>query len=220
MNQTDMIALEAIKLMRIGIWPVVIILALLLFHAPLTRLIDRLQSFKAEKTDSGFNIAFAAASLASAEVVRGGNTPASATDLASVVNLAEQQITNVLTKPRVLWVDDNPDNNIHERTALSALGVQFSLAESTNDAKTILSANAFDLIISDFRRDKDPEARYALLDYVMTLRPHPPYIIYASSAEPAFIQEAKEHGAFGETNRPYELFGLVVAALQRGYSQH
>jgi len=34
----------------------------------------------------------------------------------------------------VLWVDDRPENNSHERQAFEALGLRFTLAQSTDQA--------------------------------------------------------------------------------------
>lgn len=56
------IVTEVIRSIRAAIWPAVLVLALLMFHVPLSRFIERLQGVTAKRTDSGYETAFAAAS--------------------------------------------------------------------------------------------------------------------------------------------------------------
>jgi CheY-like chemotaxis protein len=212
---SDPIALEAISLIKYALWPGVLLLSLLLFHAPLTRLLDRVQTLRAEGTARGFNIALATASLTTAEAQKGGAMVTGPADLAAIVEQAARSIDRQASQRSVLWVDDIPSKNTNERAALSALGLEFSLATSTAEAKAILKSRPFALIISDFRRDNDPESGYMLLEYVKMHHPSIPYVIYSGTAEPELVRSAIKKGALGQTNRPYELFGLVVTALQQ-----
>jgi CheY-like chemotaxis protein len=118
---------------------------------------------------------------------------------------------------KVLWVDDNPDNNSYERSLLEQLGVRFVLAKSTDEAVSLLRGQKFHLVITDFARVGDGKAGYTLLDEVkkMKLEPSPPLIIYSSSANPKFIAEAKERDAFAETNQPQELFNKAIDAIRQ-----
>lgn len=50
---------------------------------------------------------------------------------------------------RILWVDDQPDNNTYERQAFEAMGLLFTLAKSTNEAFEKLAQNRYAVIISD-----------------------------------------------------------------------
>jgi CheY-like chemotaxis protein len=119
----------------------------------------------------------------------------------------------------VLWVDDKPSNNINERFALSQLGINFVLATSTDEAKSRMMGQRFDLIISDFSQPKDQDAGYGLLNYLNEKQIRIPYIIYAGSANPAEIALARNTGAFGQTNAPKELYGMVLEALQRSRAE-
>ncbi len=133
--------------------------------------------------------------------------------IVEIKTIAERAKIKDGSAPRVLWVDDNPDNNVHERDALSKAGLEFTLAKSTPEARRILNGNTFALIISDFNRDGEAEAGFRLFDYVKTLRDAPPFIIYSSSA--SFSRsEAKRRGVLvGDVDGPYDLFRLVVTAL-------
>lgn len=114
---------------------------------------------------------------------------------------------------RVLWVDDRPENNVFVRQSLEAFGIQFKLALSTEEALNVLSRSKFDAIISDMGRPPDQRAGYTLLKALRSQKDQTPFIIYAGSRAPEHVAEALEKGALGTTNRPDELFGMVVHAV-------
>jgi PleD family two-component response regulator len=84
-----------------------------------------------------------------------------------VVNLVSKAVTaqtvQQVAAVKVLWVDDNPSNNYYERSALKALGIQFTLSTSTEDALAKVGSNKYDAIISDMSRPPDRRAGYTLL---------------------------------------------------------
>lgn len=113
-------------------------------------------------------------------------------------------------------MDDKPSNNEHERQALEAVGVSFVLATSTDEALEKLKRQSFDAIISDMARPPDPQAGYTLLDKLRASGDRTPFVIYAGSRSPEHRAEARRRGAVGCTNRPDELFEMVLSALGRG----
>ena len=115
---------------------------------------------------------------------------------------------------RVLWVDDNPSNNTYERRALEALGLQFMLSTSTEDALEKLRSESYDVIISDMGRPPDSRAGYTLLGQLQKCNVFTPFIIYAGSNRPDHKAETIKRGGFGTTNNPQELFQLVIDAIQ------
>ena len=118
-------------------------------------------------------------------------------------------------RKRVLWVDDKPANNIHEREDLAELGIDFTLAESTEQALALLRAQLFDAVISDMARGIDPRAG---LDLQQTLRQSSnwvPYIIYSAAERQPEIEEALQWGAIGTTCIAPVLRDLLVRALLR-----
>jgi CheY-like chemotaxis protein len=120
-----------------------------------------------------------------------------------------------LSGAKVLWVDDNPDNNRYEREALARLGVQFVIATSTNEALQQLGSQTFNAIITDFARKDDPEGGYTLLAEVKKTSPTVPVIIYTGPFTAKQESDAKLKGAYGETNSPVALFDLVIDAIKR-----
>jgi CheY-like chemotaxis protein len=118
-----------------------------------------------------------------------------------------------LRRNHILWVDDRPDNNIHERAAFEAMGFSFTLALSTEEALQVLSVERFAAIISDMGRLEGPREGYVLLDAVRSSGDETPFFIYAGSNAPKHKREAAEHGAQGSTNSPQELFELVTQSI-------
>lgn len=112
---------------------------------------------------------------------------------------------------RVLWVDDRPNNNIHERSAFESMGFEFTLALSTDEALQVFSSEApFAAIISDMGRKEGPREGYKLLDAIRTQGDKTPFFIYAGSNAPENKHEATKRGAQSLTNRAQELFDMVT----------
>lgn len=122
--------------------------------------------------------------------------------------------TNSETSNTILWVDDRPDNNIHERKALELIGFEFDLALSTTEALKLLSKKNYVAIISDMGRVEGPQEGYVLLKEVRKTNKTIPYFIYAGSNLPQHKMEAQEKGAQGSTNRSNELIELIKTYVQ------
>jgi CheY-like chemotaxis protein len=116
-------------------------------------------------------------------------------------------------KNHVLWVDDNPGNNVYERQAFEAVGIKFTLALSTAEALDILKQNKFSAIISDMGRKEGQHEGYVLLDALRKQNDQTPFFIYAGSNLPEHKRQAQERGAQGSTNDPQELFRLVTSVV-------
>jgi CheY-like chemotaxis protein len=219
--------LDAItKLLNVLIWPAVLLFILIRFGRDLRDFIASLGELSVK--GAGFEASLkrtqaeAAAALAAASASRsdGDITRESA---AKGAKIAADVVSEVVT-PRairrasgsiVLWVDDLPDNNVYERQALEALGVNFVLATSTDEALARITRQRFDAIISDMGRPPDSRADYTLLDTLRSNGDQTPFIIYASSRNPKHVAESRRHGAIGCTNDPNELFEMVLSALGR-----
>lgn len=119
-------------------------------------------------------------------------------------------------KNNILWVDDNPDNNINERQAFEALGLRFTLALSTKEALENISRQQYAVIISDMGRKEGTREGYVLLDTLRKQGNQTPFFFYAGSNAPEHKQETLDHGGQGSTNRAQELFQMVTRALING----
>jgi CheY-like chemotaxis protein len=114
----------------------------------------------------------------------------------------------------VLWVDDHPENNSYELSAMQDIGIRFVQSLSTEDALEQLRRARFAAVISDMGRPGDDRAGYTLLDAMRQRGDATPFIIYAGSSRPDHREEAHRRGALGSTNTFPELFRLVTRAAR------
>jgi CheY-like chemotaxis protein len=114
----------------------------------------------------------------------------------------------------ILWVDDNPEGNVHERQALEALGITVHIAASTDEAMGKLREHRYDAVISDMARPEGPNAGYELLDRLKAGKVDVPFIIYSGTNTPDQQKEAMARGAFASSNKVSELIGSVANAIR------
>lgn len=113
----------------------------------------------------------------------------------------------------LLWVDDQPSNNIFERRSLEGMGAHVTISTDTDDALGKLVRHDYDAIISDMTRPSETLAGYTLLEQVRKLGRNIPFILYCGSRRPDHVAESLRRGAYGQTNSPDELLALVQRAL-------
>lgn len=119
-------------------------------------------------------------------------------------------------RSHVLWVDDRPENNLYERQAFEAVGLNFSLALSTNDALASMERQRFAAVISDMGRKEGPREGYVLLNAMRKRGIQTPLFFYTNSNAPEHKRETHEHGGQGSTNDAQELFHMVTKAVISG----
>lgn len=214
------------KLLSVLVWPTVLVFVLIRFGSALREFIASMGEFSLK--GAGFEAsakrkAEAAAAIAAAAVSHpevGASPEATARDARSAAQVVAEIVTPRMIRragrATVLWVDDWPSNNVHERQSLEAVGVTFVLATSTDEALGKLKRRSFDAIISDMGRPPDSQAGYTLLDKLRADGNQTPFIIYAGSRAPEHRAEARRRGAVGCTNRPDELFEMVLSVLGQG----
>ena len=211
------------ELIGVLIWPAALVFLFVYFRKSIGSFISNLGEFSvrtpAFEATAKRQAAEAAASLTVATLSR------SPGEGVQVENIDPKDIADAVVpagrsqrrirKSVVLWVDDRPNNNIYERQALEALGIEIDLSESTEDALRRIRREPFDLIISDMGRPPDARAGYTLLDELRKAGNRTPFVIYAGSKLPEHVREGRERGAAGVTNDPQELFNMVVRILGR-----
>ena len=140
------------------------------------------------------------------------NLPTEAEPLLSAM---QQALAVPLRQTDLLWVDDDPDANLLEQSALKRFGLCFTPAKSTAEALQILASNPgkYSVVISDFRRDKDPQAGYGLLEEMKKRNLSIPYIFYVLRARAEQIEEAKRRGATAEVSDAVDLWVGVFNAM-------
>ena len=136
-------------------------------------------------------------------------------DALAVVKSTEPDRPGMGAPRTVLWVDNNPDNNILERHAMETYNIRFELARSTDEALAKLDNARFDAVISDMGRPWDHQAGYTLLDNLRGKGDTTPYFIYSATNSPGRQREALQRRAQGTTNQSDELTAMVLAYLNK-----
>jgi len=120
---------------------------------------------------------------------------------------------NQLIGKSVLWVDDNPNNNMLAVRALRRLQLDVEQVTSTELGLEALKQRHFDLIISDMGRGTNLRAGYELLQAVREQGIKVPFFIFAGADKPEFRKEAAERGAQLSTNDMLELIDHTIKQL-------
>ena len=155
-----------------------------------------------------------ATSLAAAVSKEGGLEDNQISELVDLISKAGKSRPSDAQRHGILWVDDNPENNVNERRAFEAQGLEIRLALTTLEALSILKSDRFSIIISDMGRKEGSQEGYVLLEEIRRTGNTTPFVIYAGSNLPEHKKMAIERGAIGSTNRAQELFSLVMSAIQ------
>jgi CheY-like chemotaxis protein len=218
-DQTTRLISAVAQLIGVLVWPAVALFFLVWFRHALGSFLGNLGELSVKAPgglEATARIREAAAALGVAAAARASSdgTPGPVADPREIADaLPSPREQRRLDGSRVLWVDDRPGNNVFERQALEALGIQVDISTSTEDALEKIVRRSYDLIISDMGRPPDSRAGYTLLDKLREAGNTTPFVIYASSRAPEHVREAREHGAIGCTNRPQELIAMVTTAL-------
>jgi CheY-like chemotaxis protein len=211
--------------LKILIWPVLILVLCIIFRGPISDLIrpSPSQTVTVKVGLSGVEIsrvAAAAAAVAAGTAARADQgVPLNQTTLAA--NLAHGIEASLAmgargdNHRRLLWVDDVPSNNEYLAKAFSELGIDVVIAKSTDEAKKLLSNTHFDLLISDMSRPPDGEAGLTLLRYLKDQGNRTPVIIYAGQWPAEHRGQESAIGAGLITNDPSEVYSTVLKRLLR-----
>lgn len=213
------------ELLDTVLWPGIVLVILGYLRVPLKEFMQNMGEFNFVAGPTGLqasakrNQVQAAASLAAAEALRSARDneafdETKVADIANTVTRATRQRSMRRGQHTLLWVDDHPPNNQHERKALEALGFRIDESVSTDDAMKKLRRRTYDVVITDMGRPPDARAGYTLLQQMQDAEIDTPLIIYARGNLPEHRREAQARGAFGNTNNPQELVQLVTRAME------
>ena len=142
----------------------------------------------------------------------------SVADVQEVATLV-QSLGPFVAGRRILWVDNHPENNRLERAAMVGWGVDVQTRRNTEDAMVELRErkdSPFDLIISDWFRQRQPEGQ-RLAELLRAEHIDVPILFYFSVGQPGLFTEiqakARDLRAVGATSSPRELLRWAFAEL-------
>jgi CheY-like chemotaxis protein len=211
---------QVTDLLGVVVWPVVVVFSVILFRGALRDVLSRDDLSFSGPAGITFSARRATGALVDAFEAKGsdpGTGPAGRTsveDAGDQVREVAAFVRRLRRSPRVLWVDDRPSNNRHERSALENSGITVDLSTSTDDAQQKLRLDSYDVVISDMARPENPRAGYVLLSSMQKRGDQTPFVIYSSSNAPEHYDEAIRMGAVGSTARPEELVDMILRALR------
>lgn len=110
-----------------------------------------------------------------------------------------QMAARVVEGARILWVDDNPDNNRYERRMFVSLKAEVEPVTSTDVALSDLRSSKHDLVISDMARGGVANAGVQFLQRMRDEGNATPVVFYFLNVDRS---RGVPPGAFGMTNRP------------------
>lgn len=140
-----------VELIRVapGLLMALVVIVLLIANADaIARLLKKASKLSA----LGIEIEASAASLDQAVELRGLENVVSYRARMAVLRRLSANAA-LLRGARLLWVDDQPPNNRHERALLEALEVRVDLATSSADAEQFLRNHHYLLMLTDIRRE-------------------------------------------------------------------
>jgi len=208
----DKFWIEVIKLIPSFLWFLLVVIVIIKFYKPVRyELLPKVSDIKAMGVEFSFikNSIDAALELADKNPKWKIEVPEAAKK--NVLNRAKEHF-NVFQNATILWIDDNPENNLNEWRMFLQLNVKIELAKSTESALEMLHQKKYDVIISDMARTDEDDAGLRFLIKFRKVDETTPVIFYIGTYDPKL---GKPIGAFGITNRPDELLHLVLDALER-----
>ncbi|MCB0703855.1 MAG: response regulator [Saprospiraceae bacterium] len=113
---------------------------------------------------------------------------------------------------RLLWIDDQPDQNIFESNIIRSLGASISYANSSEQALLKIQKEPFQLIISDISRNGFAREGIQFLTKLNAEQTAVPFIFYTGAIDRS---KGVPPYAFGITNSPSELVHLVLDFIER-----
>lgn len=119
---------------------------------------------------------------------------------------------SVFRDAAILWVDSAPSMRADERAVLRFAGARVDVARSTEEALSRMESRGYDAIVSDMKRDGDPDAGLSLLSAMRDRSLVTPVIFYVDQDEAS--REVPPR-AFDLTDRPDVLLHAVADALER-----
>jgi DNA-binding winged helix-turn-helix (wHTH) protein/CheY-like chemotaxis protein len=111
---------------------------------------------------------------------------------------------------RLLWVDDNPQNNVREKAYLEAQHITVYQVQSTEEALTSLALYQFNVVISDMGRDDEVLAGLNLLKTMREAKNLTPFFLYTIVLTEDQTSLLRDYDGQGIAVEPEQLYQMVL----------
>lgn len=181
------------------LWPVIAVVALMMFRGPAMRALNRVTESGGTVEVFGVKVNVGKATeeqqvmiedlqkqvQALRDKVGLGQEAAMASESTAAVPAPERR-----PNPRILWVDDKPENNAVLVASLVNRGFHIEQSLTSEDAEIRFDAGNFDTVISDMGRGADRAAGLALIKALRGRGTSVPILIFCSNKAAAVYREA------------------------------
>jgi CheY-like chemotaxis protein len=211
-------------------WPVIALVFGLYFGGPLKRFITDVTEGSIKLGAGGIEAsakrrveAVAALAMAAATKPSQRGSDSGGQRIPATVSEVIGSVTGAIgVAAKILWVDDEPANNVLEVQALEALGARIVRVTSTDAAlvELLRSDPKFALVISDMTRGGDSQAAYTLQIQKQQQGDATPVVVYSRLAAAQDPAAATQNEILFMTDNPAELIRVVVTSLMnRGHAR-
>lgn len=137
---------------------------------------------------------------------------------------------DLVSRARLVWVDDHPENNLSIIQLLTGLGARVDTPRTNDEAFRLLRGSRYDVVISDVARDREgPESalkgvrlaqtvfeQFGQQTLLFTERYNPATLPGLNEAQRLELVKVTREVVFGTTNRYDEALHLILDMLERG----
>lgn len=117
---------------------------------------------------------------------------------------------------RVLWVDDNPDNNAAERQYLERRRIAVYQVKTSDEALALLAMYKYNVVISDMNRHGKPLDGLALVREMRRRKDATPFYLYTYVPSAAQHKLVTEAGGQGAAVKAEELYAAILPLFRNG----
>jgi CheY-like chemotaxis protein len=133
--------------------------------------------------------------------------------------MSDEPIGKRKAGPRILWVDDHPENNSALQGVIEECGCRVRNAFNTHEAMTVVSSKHVEIVITDMGRDEDPAAGLELLRKLGTAHVESPMAVFTSARAVAeYGDEARALGAKECTAGTVQLMKFLSENIRKRFA--
>ncbi len=214
---SDTVLITLIKTMPGLLWVLFAAVVFLVLRRPLVQQLSRLRAANTPFGSFDFEVALDLVERATESQSRQTDDGARSTAASSraeqrAVATRLEYAATFLDGGRILWVDDNADNNASLVTIFERAGMSVHTAHSTDAGLAALRDGHFDLIITDMTRGNDTAAGFHLADQLAAQGVRLPIILFTLGFDP---RQGVHPGLFAYTTSYHELIHLVIDVMER-----
>ncbi len=209
------------------LWPIIVIILIFAFKPAIAAIVDSAKSRKFTLKIGGQELTMEEANQQQQIAI--DDLRKNLSELKSAVESSKQyeqavkeqgSVESLIKDTAILWVDDNPKNNIFLIQQLRNMGFKVELSLSTEDGLAKFHDGNYALIISDIGRKErggyNYSAGFDLLKGIREQNSNFPFVIFSTfRAIQQYGTRIQALGVTAMTNSPTELLGIIRSEISK-----